>query len=101
MKGFVMSCTVALEANNNPTLTFSFSSLLVDCGQSEEEFCGSFILAGIGETRSVGLAVEFEPDNLTVLSYKDTIVWKDPGCSCCDKLLFLPAVSVDSSRLYR
>lgn len=78
MKGLVISCTVALEANSIPTLTFSLSSLLVDCGQSEE-FCGSSVAAGAVETRSVDLVVMLEPKDLTVLSYKDTMLWKAPG----------------------
>lgn len=73
IKGLVISCTVALDANSIPTLTFSLSNLLVDWGQSEE-FCGGSVAAGVVGTRSVGLAVALESDDLTVLSYKDTMV---------------------------
>lgn len=77
MKGLVISCTVALEANSSPTLTFSPDSLLADWGQSEE-FCGSSVAAGVVGTRSVDLAVALEARDLTLLSYKDTMLWKAP-----------------------
>ena len=73
MKGLVISCTVALDANSNPTLTFSLSSVLADWGQSEE-LCGSSVAAGAVGTRSGDLAVVLEPEDLTVLSYKDTML---------------------------
>lgn len=97
--GLVISCTVALEANSIPTLTFSLISLLVDRGQSVE-FGGSCVPAGVRGSRSVVLAVVLNPDNLTVLSYKDTMLWKDAGESCFGAVLFL-STSVDSSRVYR
>lgn len=105
MKGLVISCTVALEANSSPTLTFSLSSLLVDPGHSEE-FAGSSAAGGVG-TSSVDLAVAvvvvvaLEPEDLTVLSYKDTMLWKAAGGLCCDRVLFCSTASVGSSRLYR
>lgn len=99
MKGLVISCTVALEANSIPTLTFSLSSVLVDWGQSEE-FCGSSAAGAVG-ARSLDLAVVLEPEDLTVLSYKDTMLWKAPGGPCCDGVLFFNTTSVGSSRLYR
>lgn len=73
MKGLVISCTVALEANSNPTLTFSLSSLPGERGQSEE-LGGSSVAVGAVETTSGGLAVVFEPKDLTELSYKDTML---------------------------
>lgn len=73
MKGLVISCTVALEANSNPTLTFSLTSMLGDRGQLEE-FCGSAVAVGAVGSRSVDLAVALELKDLTVLSYKDTML---------------------------
>lgn len=99
MKGLVISCMVALEANSIPTLTFSLSSFLEDRGQSEE-FCGSSGAVEVGRIRSVDPAVVLVPDDLTVLSYKDTMLLKAPGGPCWD-VLFFNATSVDSSRLYR
>lgn len=102
MKGLVISCTVALEANSIPTLMFSLSSVLVDLGQLEEFRASSAAAAvGVGEGRSAALIVVLEFDNLTVLSYKDTMLWKDPEGSCCDTVLFLDPVSTVSSMLYR
>ena len=95
-----MSCMVALDANSIPTLTFSLSSLLVDWGQSEELWYSSAAAEIVG-TRSVDLALALEPENLTVLSYKDTMLWKAPGGSCFDRVLFCNITSVVSSRLYR
>lgn len=104
MKGLVSSCTVALEANNKPTLTFSLISLLVERGQSVE-FCGSppssIIAADVGGTAPVDTPEALEPDNLTVLSYKDTIVSKAPGGVCCCGKVSFSTPSADSSRLYR
>lgn len=100
MKGLVISCTVALDANSIPTFTFSLSSLLVDWGHSEE-FCGNSVVGGVVGTRSLDLAVVLEPDDLTVLSYKDTMLWKAPGAVCGGRVLFSSIVSVDSSRWYR
>lgn len=97
--GLVISCTVALEANSIPTLTFSLISLLVERGQSVESG-GSCAAVGVRGSRSVVRAVVLNPDNLTVLSYKDTMLWKDAGESCFGAVLFL-STSVDSSRVYR
>lgn len=73
MKGLVISCTVALEANSIPTLTFSLTSMLVDWGQLEE-FCGCVVAVGAAGSRSVDLAVALELKDLTLLSYKDTML---------------------------
>lgn len=100
MKGLVISCMVALEANSIPTLTFSLSSLLLDWGQSDE-FCGTSVVVGTIGTSSVDMAVVLETKDLTVLSYKDTMLWKAPGGLCWDGVLFFNTTSVDSSRLYR
>lgn len=97
MKGLVISCTVALEANIIPTFTFSLVSKLVDSGQVA--FRGSSVPGGRAGTSSVGPAVALEPTDFTVWSYKDTMVWKAPGEAC--SVLFFKTKSFDWSRLYR
>lgn len=99
MKGLVISCTVALEANIIPTLTFSLVSKLVDPGQLE--FPGGSVPGGRAGTRSAGPAVALEPTDFTVWSYKDTMVWKAPGGASWDSVLFFKTKSFDWSRLYR
>lgn len=99
MKGLVISCTVALEANIIPTLTFSLSSMLVDSGQVE--FRGSSVPGGLAGTSSVGLVVALEPTDFTVWSYKDTMVWKAPDEASWDSVLFFKTKTFDWSRLYR
>lgn len=107
MKGLVISCTVALEANSIPTLTFSLSNMLLDLGQSEEFWSRAAVAAagvGAGGIRPAGLDVVLKPEDFTVLSYRDTMLLKDPwapGAPGCERVLFLNAASDDSSRLYR
>lgn len=92
-KGLVISWTVALEANSIPTLTFSLRRRLDDWGQSLE-FGGSAVLEA-----AVDLAVALEVKVLTLLSYKDTMLWKlSLGVCSCGVLFFRTA---DSSKLYR
>ena len=109
MKGLVISWTVALEANNTPTLTFSLTNMLLDWGQSLS-FCGSPVVMGaVGATGatgaagvgSVGQAVTLELRDLTLLSYKDTMLWKAPGGPRWSTVALLEAAPSDSSRLYR
>lgn len=81
-----MICTVALEARSNPTLTFSLFSCL-DWWHSAELF-GSAVAAGGVGTAAVGPAVALEPEYFTVLSYKDTMLWKAAGGPGCDEVSF-------------
>lgn len=101
MKGLVISCTVALEANIIPTLTFSLVSRLVDPGQVE--FPGGSVpgrRAGTGPA-GPGPVVALEPTDFTVWSYKDTMVWKAAGEASWDSVLFFWTRSLGWSRLYR
>lgn len=68
-KGLVMSWTVALEANSSPTLMFSFRRRLDDWGQSVEFACSCAALGAV-----VDLPVVLEVKDLTLLSYKDTML---------------------------
>lgn len=104
MKGLVISCTVALEANIIPTLTFSLVSRVVASGQVEELGGGC-----VGGTSSADRLVALESTDLTVWSYKDKMVWKVAGGALWDSVLFFRTRSLDGSldrsldwsRLYR
>lgn len=66
---------MALDANNIPTLTFSFTRPFVEGGQSE-------LLAGtpLGPGLGLGLGLletTVVPEDLTELSYRDTMFWKE------------------------
>lgn len=100
MKGLVISCTVALEANNRPTLTFSFRSWSSALGQSDP-FWGGVPKVGAGVIGPALLICGVKPVRRVVLSYKDTMLWKVPDGERGDTELFRTTWAASSSTVYR
>ncbi len=99
MKGLQINCTVALEANNRPTFTFSLRSCLSALGQSDLFWGGITEEAGV-----IGLAVlicGLKPVRRVVLSYRDTMLWKVPDGDRGDMEWFWTDWAASSSIEYR
>lgn len=100
MKGLVISCTVALEANNRPTFTFSFRSWSSALGQSDP-FWGADTEVGAGVIGPAVLICGLKPVRRVVLSYKDTMLWKVPDGGRGDMEWFRTTWAASSSAVYR